>query len=633
MKINNLEVKDFKGFGSNSFKFGDNVTIEGDNFKGKTSIAEAIVFSLYGVDLAGSSRTDNLINLEAKKATVTIELALNDEEVTIKREATRQKKVYLNGTVSSQAAVQELLPSLEIFMVQFLPTYILGMKDTPARELFMKFVEPVSPEIVLDSMNKDMAEPLRALNMESPEKVKKELSAESSELEKDVEYAEGEISVHEETLKQDIPELVDIEEEKESIDRLQEKRYNRPSVALKSTLELEEKLKEVEKNIYTKSPKEPELKDISILKEKVHEAEKKLLTGIPAPPELDSIAGLNSDLESLAREYKACQTTRKELSVKFKEGDSCPTCTQEISKETANSMLKKLHDRVKEISKTLEDIEKEGKNKKVEVAKTIKNNEKLEKDYQGEKETIVKRLEKETEKAVSAVEKAKENNNKLLATYKSEKESMLKDLEGKKEALKEEIRQVGEYNVQTESDFNTEENKKMQEIKDQIAELEKTVREAEDLNSQRKVLLTKKEEAEAKVAGCKERLEYNKVIINSNKIKLNYISNYISKFAELQSGQIQQHFTKASIQLFDIVKTTGEIKSAFKLLYDNKPASVLSMSERSRLGMEVSKAVKAITEIEGPTFLDNAESITSYEQVPGQMFTARVVKGKGLEVK
>src|SRR5690606_10100760 len=48
------------------------VTIRGDNGRGKTTIAEAITYALFGTDLSGSPRVDRLIHQGAKGMEVAV---------------------------------------------------------------------------------------------------------------------------------------------------------------------------------------------------------------------------------------------------------------------------------------------------------------------------------------------------------------------------------------------------------------------------------------------------------------------------------------------------------------------------------------------------------------------------------
>ncbi len=64
-----------------------------------------------------------------------------------------------------------------------------------------------------------------------------------------------------------------------------------------------------------------------------------------------------------------------------------------------------------------------------------------------------------------------------------------------------------------------------------------------------------------------------------------------------------------AISLYDVVKTTGEVKDIFKFTYNGRQYDRLSLSEKVRAGMEVSELMKRLTGRNYPVFVDNMESV------------------------
>ena len=96
---------------------------------------------------------------------------------------------------------------------------------------------------------------------------------------------------------------------------------------------------------------------------------------------------------------------------------------------------------------------------------------------------------------------------------------------------------------------------------------------------------------------------------------------YAAKKAELMLSQLTMHH--AAIKLFEIVKTTGEVKNVFKCTYDGRDYSWLSASEKIKAGLEISGLLKQITGLRYPVYIDNAESITTkLNGVDGQVILA-----------
>ena len=92
---------------------------------------------------------------------------------------------------------------------------------------------------------------------------------------------------------------------------------------------------------------------------------------------------------------------------------------------------------------------------------------------------------------------------------------------------------------------------------------------------------------------------------------------------------------KVQFSLFDVVKTTGEIKDTFKFTYDGRSYDRLSLSEKIRAGMEVSELMKRLTGRNYPVFIDNMESVDDLANVQptGQVIMAKCVHGADLSVQ
>ena len=92
---------------------------------------------------------------------------------------------------------------------------------------------------------------------------------------------------------------------------------------------------------------------------------------------------------------------------------------------------------------------------------------------------------------------------------------------------------------------------------------------------------------------------------------------------------------RVAFSLYDVVKTTGEMKDTFKFTYNGRQYDRLSLSEKIRAGMEVSELMKRLTGRNYPVFVDNMESVDDLANVQptGQVIMARCVKGTALSVR
>lgn len=508
MLIKSLHIKKFKGLKNFKCKFGpDKTMITGDNNQGKTSIAEAVAFVLYGINLAGSNKTDNLIPINEQKAEVSAEIEVIGRKHEVTRVRTKKgTKLSLNGIKITQAKLNEVIqqPEEDLFMAAFWPPYILTLPEKKAREFFMKLIKPVTPEEVLGQLDEPFKSYLKGKDLFDPEGLAKIVREENSKLEKEMYQIDGSIETLQETLAKEVSDEVD-------------------------TTGIED---EIEKLKSTPGPEEPELEPVEELEE-----------------EIQKLRVQWTELRSRLKKYE------------FAAGDSCPTCGQEIQE--------------KHVEKMAREIEKENQKIKEEMNEIVKKGKALE-----------ARLQEMTQK--NAERKARYQES--LQKYKNE-------------------------------------------IADKMEELYKKLNEAQSQNNMRSQLLKDQARAEEKIEKLKEKKKDNEKIIVYNKNILQSIAEYNAVRARMQSGQITKIFDRAGIELFRVVKTTGEIKPCFRLLYDGKPVEILSNSDRIRLGLEASNAVKKLAKVECPTFIDNAESITTYFKPQGQLFVARVVEGTDLEVR
>lgn len=508
-----LEVVNFKGFASGRYEFGPITLIEGDNYQGKTSIAEAIMWGLYGVNLAGSNRTDDLIRRGADSATVTVGFEVGGAEHTVIRTKSRQgSRLVLDGRPGSQSDIERLVGPLNYFMASFWPTSVLAMKDQAAREFFLGLLPPLKIDDVVSGLNEIHRNVIweTQLDLRDPDGAAKELRARKQSLEQQMTLLAGSINAFKEVLNASVP---------------------KPVV----TDDIVARLQQLEKEL-------SELRNVKI-------------------PKLIDLVPLQQAEALLKAQWAKVHEELALLRVGIRAGDRCPTCGQIISQEAVEAAEVALQEKADELRRTLDEIVKKGK------------------------------------EAEAALKKAMAENEAVMAAAQNADQVQIRALE------------------------------------EERARLNQRLIEANRQNAAREALLQRQFEAQNRLAQLTTQAEEIKRELNSLTLQLQAVAAYVVKRAEMQAGEIERRLKRARLKLFEVVKTTGEIKPAFELLYDGKPVQVLSFSERIRLALEVAELVKKLAKFEWPTFLDNAESVTSYEMPSGQFFEARVVAGQPLTVQ
>jgi hypothetical protein len=139
-------------------------------------------------------------------------------------------------------------------------------------------------------------------------------------------------------------------------------------------------------------------------------------------------------------------------------------------------------------------------------------------------------------------------------------------------------------------------------------------------------LSQKPEDFDAQIAQAQQKVNALKVLISNVVI-------YARKRAELTFEKLKMN--RVEVSLYDVVKSTGEQKAAFKFTYNGRRYDRLSLSEKIRAGMELSELVKRLTGRNYPVFVDNMESVEELSNVrpTGQVIMAKCVHGARLSVQ
>jgi DNA repair exonuclease SbcCD ATPase subunit len=167
----------------------------------------------------------------------------------------------------------------------------------------------------------------------------------------------------------------------------------------------------------------------------------------------------------------------------------------------------------------------------------------------------------------------------------------------------------------------TEQIEKVREIQSKIDPLEK------ELSKHKEFKFFQEQAQEA------ERVEKELLSsLNQSIFILDSIKAFRAKEAELQAEKVQALFETLSIRLFEKQKN-GELKNTFEIEMDGKPYSKLSLSEGIRAGLELREVLSKQSDVIAPVFVDNAESITSFQQPTGQLIISRVVAGEELKIE
>lgn len=155
---------------------------------------------------------------------------------------------------------------------------------------------------------------------------------------------------------------------------------------------------------------------------------------------------------------------------------------------------------------------------------------------------------------------------------------------------------------------------------DEFAELSELKRQAEAYTAEVNALC-ETDKAPQKIADIKKSVAANEARKKEINSLIYAAGEFATKKAELTLNQLKMK--RASIKLYDVVKTTGEIKDTFRFTYDGKDYRWLSTSEKVKAGLEVANLMARLTGLVYPTYIDNAECITTgIDSMYGQIIAA-----------
>ena len=379
MLINKLKMEGFKNNKSKiEYDLGKLTCISGENYKGKTTIGEAITWCLAGIDLTGNEMaTNKLLNNKSKNMEVEIDFTFNEKPFNLIRSKRGSKtEIYLNGEIVKNTDLIKFYNDKHIFLSIFNPDYFVGLTPKLAKETLDSVLQKIDNQEIFE----ELSEFERNLLLENDFKnsnlflIKKR--EELKELEKDVLFSEGFIAA-----------------KKEEIVIPDEKVFK------------EEELIELNTKKLTITEKIQELKNI----DKV---------------ELIEVSILEQERQSLLNQYNRYADEYKAL----EDTIECPNCKHEIDlNESTRERL------IKEINQ----IKASGKEVAAKIDQANKGNEKILEVYNKtlkENETEFTKLESSfynIDKLISVQEQIKrevENNNlnrSSLLKLKEENESKI----------------------------------------------------------------------------------------------------------------------------------------------------------------------------------------------------------------
>lgn len=591
-QITSLMLSGFKSYEEpTELVFGNPTVITGGNGRGKSSIADAIAFAVTGCPFFGERGIDRLHNENNPDAA--IRMCFVDETGTLHElNRTRRKNrmtITYDGYEIRQLDLADLFGERDVFLSIFNPLYFIEELGEDGKKLLERYLPTIPHETVLSQLSEPVREHLKNETILSPEGSLKRCREEIRGLEERITYlrgqkdlaasqgesheqAEQELTLQADTLREEIAELEQRQFSGMDVSDMQER-----------LVELSGRYEEAARDERTDTSKLRE--QLQTLREKIARREGEQYQS----KFTEALAEASARVKDLGVRYQRESAAYKA----FHAGMECPACHRSVTEQSLPGVQAAL-------KKVLSELYAAGSEQRAQLIE----------------------LQEMDKKAADTFAQFKEDDLGKWAAEAAEMEqrcaSLAEQASAETERLRAEIQTLTadlEYGNLSQSEYDhlgtCREELRQSEAK--IAALQ-TMTAAQLPDFDREIA-----QANANIAEIKR--------------KMADVIAYISKRAELTFSQLKMN--RVEISLYDVVKSTGEVKDTFKFQYGGRRYDRLSLSEKIRAGMEVSELMKRLTGRNYPVFVDNMESVDDLANVrpTGQIIMAKCVSGAALQVK
>ena len=588
-QITGMTIEGFKSYRETTdLVFGNPTTITGGNGKGKTSIADAIAFAITGQPFFGERGIDKLHN--EFRPDVFISLRFVDEtgaphELTRTRHKNRMS-IHYDGYEIRQLDLTDMFGERDVFLSIFNPLYFIEELGDDGKNLLEMYLPMISHEAVMDRLSEATRAALEGVNIFSPDAFLKSKRAEIRELEEHLIYLQGQkdqASTQVEAQKQAVAALTERHSLLDSeLNALENKRFS----GLDRT-QMEAKLVELSA-CYEEAARSSG--DTAEIDAQILALQQKLAQRRVEQYQsqyTQAIADASAKVTELGNRYRR----EAQIMKAFTPGVACPTCRRPVTEQNLSEVQGALQ-------KVIDAIVADGREQQSQLKQLRELDTKAQVVFdQFQSDDIIKMQDE--------IEALTQQRDKLTEDRQTD------DLRGEIQRLTASL----EYGNLSQQEY------------DRLLACREEVRQcAAELNAAERAAEQEQPDFDGQIAQDKQEIKELKSLISNVVI-------YASVRAELIFESLKMN--KVAISLYDVMKTTGEQKAAFKFTYDGRRYDRLSLSEKIRAGMEVSELVKRLTGRNYPVFVDNMESVDDLANVrpTGQVIMAKCVRGAPLEVR
>lgn len=602
-EISSLKVSGFKCFAEErSFSFGPMNAIFGHNAQGKSTIADAISYAITGVSFFGSNRMDRL---RAPGKNISVELQIVDGEgqphCLIRNRVGDNTDVFWDGQPIAAKDLNTVFAERDLFLAVFNPLYLIEVLGNKGRDLFERYMPEVPHEKVMEQLSEHNQSILAQNPFLSPEALVKQTWESIRELESTLTYCQGQQDLLRSQREQSGVLLADRQKELQDCRvRIQELESIRTTGFDGS--DLKERLADLyslHEEYVREQASLPQTDDLDAKFRDLTQKRAKREADVYHSQYAQALADTQKQINELGMEL----ARHRHILAGLQPGIRCPMCYQTVTQET----LPALKD---EFEATIRRICAQGKELSGQLDELHGLDEKAREVFEAFRAQDIAMcnleladIELRRQQAVDAVRAENERRQQKISEIREEIQNIELDLETGR--------------------LSSEEMVELECFKERAKALEAEIE-----------VLTEQQGSSmgADVAPGISAEEINAEIVKKNEL-LTALSSYIAERVRQRFDHLD--LNRVSISLYEVSKTTGEVRDVFKFNYEDRPYVILSLSEKIKAGLEVSELLKKIAGINYPVFIDNGESVPVIDNVrpSGQTFISQVVKNEQLRVE
>lgn len=602
-EISSLKVSGFKCFAEErSFSFGPMNAIFGHNAQGKSTIADAISYAITGVSFFGSNRMDRL---RAPGKNISVELQIVDGEgqphCLIRNRVGDNTDVFWDGQPIAAKDLNTVFAERDLFLAVFNPLYLIEVLGNKGRDLFERYMPEVPHEKVMEQLSEHNQSILAQNPFLSPEALVKQTRESIRELESTLTYCQGQQDLLRSQREQSRVLLADRQKELQDCRiRIQELESIRTTGFDGS--DLKERLADLyslHEEYVREQASLPQTDDLDAKFRDLTQKRAKREADVYHSQYAQALADTQKQINELGMEL----ARHRHILAGLQPGIRCPMCYQTVTQET----LPALKD---EFEATIRRICAQGKELSGQLDELHGLDEKAREVFEAFRAQDIAMcnleladIELRRQQAVDAVRAENERRQQKISEIREEIQNIELDLETGR--------------------LSSEEMVELECFKERAKALEAEIE-----------VLTEQQGSSmgADVAPGISAEEINAEIVKKNEL-LTALSSYIAERVRQRFDHLD--LNRVSISLYEVSKTTGEVRDVFKFNYEDRPYVILSLSEKIKAGLEVSELLKKIAGINYPVFIDNGESVPVIDNVrpSGQTFISQVVKNEQLRVE